>query len=119
MDREDVINRPFDENDIEGFIDGATAHLDITPVQTARDIIAAEAMTGFPNGERAQTIAKNVLAALEKAGYVVMAPQDIEWGECPERTVEWDDNGGHEVSPPGPHSVSLNMCAFCLQYDPD
>ena len=44
MDREDVINRPFDENDIEGFIDGATAHLDITPVQTARDIIAAEAI---------------------------------------------------------------------------
>lgn len=39
---------------------------------SALDIIANEAMTGFPQGQRAQTIARNVLAALEAAGYVVL-----------------------------------------------
>jgi len=70
-------------------------------------------------GPSAPGMAALILRALDRAGVVVLNPQDIEWGECPERTVEWDDNGGHEVSPPGPHSVSLDLCAFCLQYNPE
>jgi len=41
---------------------------------SALDIIANEAMTGFPQGERAQTIARNVLAALEAAGFTIEPP---------------------------------------------
>jgi hypothetical protein len=104
MDREDVINRPFDENDIEGFIDGATAHLDITPVNPVT--VVAEALTAFVDAALLEQVAKHVLSELGKAGVVVMAPQDIEWGHCP-------DNGSE------PHRVSLDMCVFCLQYNPD
>ena len=35
-----------------------------------------------------------------------MAPQDLAWGSCP-------DNAGQM------HGVALNMCVFCLQYDPE
>jgi hypothetical protein len=76
------------------------------PIVTATDVIAAELMTGFPQGERAQTITANILRALASAGFEVLAPQDIDWGQCP-------DNAGDG------HHVSTNMCVFCLQYDPE
>jgi hypothetical protein len=50
-----------------------------------------------------------ILKALEESGVVVMNPQDVEWGTCPDN---FDEDGG-------PHHVSLDLCAFCLEYSPD
>lgn len=53
--------------------------------------------------------AELILKALDTLGFVVMAPQDIEWGVCP-------GEGSEEGAP---HRVALNMCAGCLEYDPE
>jgi len=56
--------------------------------------------------------AKLILTALETLGFVVMAPQDIEWGVCPGSIGGPPDEGGA-------HRVALNMCVYCLQFDPE
>jgi len=61
---------------------------------------------GIPAGPYQVGLAKAALAALTAAGFAVMAPQDLEWGECP------GSESGH-------HYVSLSLCSGCLEYDPD
>lgn len=81
---------------------------------TAEAVIAKTITANLPTdiGENLSTfIAERVMAALGYAGFVVMAPQDIEWGECPENTFAGE--------PKGPHRVALNLCAGCLEYDPE
>lgn len=73
----------------------------------AVDIIAANLDTGEPQGDYARTIARQVMAALEAAGVVVINPQDMAWGKCP---------GNNEG---GPHEVSTSLCVYCLEYDPE
>ena len=81
---------------------------------TAADIIA-QALTPVPGIEPvAHQVgqAAAVVAALTSAGFVILAPQDIEWGECPGHVT---DAEGLEH---GPHHVSLSLCTYCLEYDP-
>ena len=51
-------------------------------------------------------LADKVIAALNTAGFTVLGPQDLTWGECP-------------GTPGEPHQVSLSLCSGCLEYDPD
>jgi hypothetical protein len=76
--------------------------------QTASDVIA-QALTPTPLDEPVafqRQLAERVLRALTAAGFEVMAPQDIEWGTCPQ-------------SDTGQHRVALNLCTWCLEYDPE
>ena len=69
----------------------------------ADSIIAADPVAPGPQTRAA--IAAQVLVDLEAAGFVLMAPQDIEWGTC-------------DRSDDGTHRVALNLCTWCLEYDP-
>jgi len=73
----------------------------------ARDAIMAE-LRGAPHPG---AMADRILAALSTAGVVVLNPSDIDWGVCPDRDPDNEDEDNH-------HHVSLGLCAFCLQYDP-
>jgi hypothetical protein len=74
----------------------------------ARDAILAELRGApFPGA-----MADRILAALSAAGVVVLNPSDIDWGVCPDRDPDNEDEDNR-------HHVSLGLCAFCLKYDPD
>jgi hypothetical protein len=74
---------------------------------SAVDIIADHFAT---EGERdpmsTYDAAQTLLATLGRAGFVILAPQDIEWGTC-------------RSSDEGHHRVALNLCTWCLEYDPE
>ena len=76
-------------------------------VMVAADIIA-DAVAD--RTDTAYEAAARILAALEAAGFVILAPQDIEWGTCP---GQFGDPTSTE-----PHRVSLGLCSGCLEYDP-
>ena len=67
------------------------------PIDVIADVLASQ-----PEGD----LAAAILDGLTAAGVVVMAPQDIEWGTC-------------DQSDEGTHRVALNMCTYCLEYDPE
>jgi len=74
----------------------------------ARDAIMAE----FRSAPYPGAMADRILAALSAAGVVVLNPSDIDWGACPERDPDNEDEDNR-------HHVSLGLCAFCLKYDPN
>jgi len=76
--------------------------------QTPADVIA-RALTPAPGLEPVdfqRQGAERVLRALTEAGFVLSAPQDLVWGQCP-------------GTPGEPHRVSLSLCSGCLEYDPE
>jgi hypothetical protein len=111
----------------EGALEGAAGRVDpdsavvaswapfrVAPARTAstaspaRDAIMAE-LRGAPNPG---AMADRILAALSAAGVVVLNPADIDWGVCPDRDPDPEDEDNR-------HHVSLGLCAFCLKYDPN
>jgi len=76
--------------------------------QDPADVIA-RALTPAPGLEPVafqKMMAGHVLRALTAAGFVLSAPQDLVWGQCP-------------GTPGEPHRVSLSLCSGCLEYDPE
>jgi hypothetical protein len=76
------------------------------PVYPTEVIEGVLADMGNRDPEPDADLAQRILDALAAAGVEVLAPQDLAWGTCRE-------NGG------GEHEVSLTMCVYCLEYDPE
>jgi hypothetical protein len=94
--------------DLDGFAQWGQFELwleDPQPLDAATVVARRIDFAGVEAYSPAQ-VAEMALAALAANGFVVLAPQDLEWGECP-------------GTPGEPHRVSTSLCSGCLEYDPD